>query len=496
MPIPGGPEPESRLSSPSTQSPSLRSEAEARSQEWKPRPVLAWLIRAVVVVVPLFVSWLAVRAAMGLVDRPAGTGPTLAWLAGAVALSAVVFQLVRWPIRRFSALGVLFTLSLTFPDAAPSRTRAFLRSGDDAGDALVGIIGADGDQSHRSKRLAALVTSVSRREAGSGRHGDRVRGYVELIAEELGLPDEEIEQLRWGALLHDVGLLDVPARILEGRGGLSAADRAVVEQHPVHAIGHLAPFGDWLGPAAGAATEHHERWDGTGYPSGLAGEEISLAGRIVAVADAYDAMTASRSYQKPRSPSAARRELVEHAGTQFDPAIVRAFLNAGIHERRMALGVVGALVEAPRQLLAAVASAGAGGAGAGATTAVATSLAVVATAVVGPVISAESDVPVGGAPVVDVARIVEPVVETTTTTTQPPPTTTAAPTLTTTTTTTTSTTTTTVPPATTTLPPPTTVTPTTTAPPPTTTATPTTTTTVAAYPTVPPPTTPPEYPSV
>jgi hypothetical protein len=455
-------------------------------------------------VVPLLVSWITVRLAMRVVPRPDGLEPTVVWFAGAVVVSSVVFQIVRRMIGRFSSLGVLFSLSLTFPDAAPSRMRAFLgsRAEPPAAD-LETMVNADFDAAMKAKRLADLVAKVSRREARSGRHSDRVRGYVELIAQELGLRDEELERLRWATLLHDVGLLDVPARILDSRGELRAEDRALIEAHPVHAIGHLAPFADWLGPWAGAATEHHERWDGTGYPAGLAGEEISLAGRIVAVADAYDAMTALRSYKKPIAPAAARRELVDNAGTQFDPAIVRAFLEVGIHRNRAGLGALGVLAEVPGQLLTAVSGAGAG-AGATAGVAAVSAVAIATTAVAIPEISIDSP-----PPAVRIERVVDAPTETTVvttilpTTTAPPTTRPPAPTTTSTTTSTTTTTTTTQPPTstappTTTAPPPappttTTVAPTTTAPPAP------TTTTVPSYPTAPPTTTttaPPTYPSV
>ncbi|MEZ5245861.1 MAG: HD-GYP domain-containing protein [Acidimicrobiales bacterium] len=451
--------------------------------EWKARPLLAWMIRAGLIAVPLVISWLSVRFAMGLVRRPDGLGPSLGWFLGAVVLSSLVFQLVRRLIRRFSSLGVLFSLSLTFPDAAPSRMRAFLRSGaDDERDRPATLTGSQTDTAVTAKRLAALVTKVSRREVRSGRHSDRVRGYAELIAAELGLAQADIERLRWATLLHDVGMLDVPQRVLDTRGGLSAEDRVLVEQHPVHAIGHLAPFADWLGPWSGAATDHHERWDGSGYPAGLAGEQISLAGRIVAVADAYDAMTALRSYKKPMSPAAARRELVDHAGTQFDPTVVRAFLSVGIHPNRSGVGALGALAEIPGQLLQVVS-----GAGTGAGAAVASAVFVAASAAAVPAISVEVQ-----QPAVQVERVVdavdEPVVETNASTTTRPPTTTRAPSTTAVSTTTLVPSTTTLAPATTTRPAPTTPPPAPTAPP-TTTPPPTVTTTVPAYPTLPPVTT-------
>ena len=453
--------------------------------------MLAWLIRAALVVVPLAVSWLVVRLAMVFVERPDGRGPVIVWFVGALALSSVVFGLVRRLIGHFSPLGVLFSLSLTFPDAAPSRMRAFLRPGDaEDGNRIVTLPGSGHDGLVTSRRLAALVTRVGRREARSGRHGDRVRGYAELIAEELGLAEDDIERLRWATLLHDVGLLDVPRRVLETRGALAPDDRDLVEQHPVHAVDHLAPFAEWLGPWAGAATDHHERWDGTGYPAGSSGEEISLAGRIVAVADAYDAMTALRSYRRPISPAAARRELVDNAGTQFDPAVVRAFLEVGISPTRSGLGFVGALAEIPGRVMTAVSGAGIG---AGTTIAVASAVFVVTTAAVVPSISATVE-----EPAVQVSRVVDEsgggAGTTVPSSTEPRPkaTTTRVPTTTAPTTTVT----------TTTVPPTTTARPTTTAPrsraPSTTVVAPVPTaapvTTVApAYPTVPP--APPDYPT-
>lgn len=451
-------------------------------------------------VVPLLVSWAAVREAMNVIERPAGVWPTIGWFLGAVVFSTIVFQFVRRALNRFSSLGVLFSLSLTFPDAAPSRMRAFLRPDDETAEERLAGVGATDesfDAAVTTKRLVTLVAKVSRREARSGRHGDRVRGYAELIGRQLGLPDAELERLRWATLLHDVGLLDVPDRILDSRNPLTAEERVVVEQHPVHAERHMAPFRAWLGEWVGAATEHHERWDGTGYPRGLAGEEISRAGRIVAVADAYDAMTASRSYKKPISPAAARRELVDHAGTQFDPTVVRAFLEAGIATDRAGVGAFGALVELPGQMLSLLPGAGAG-AGAGAAVAVATGVAVASTAVAVPAIATAVSEPARAERIVDDAPTTTVIAATTTrapTTTRRATTTTRRPT--TTTTSTTTTTTTTAPP--TTAPPPTAA-PTTAPPPPPTTAAPTTTapptpTAPPSYPTTPLTTPPPSYPS-
>ena len=217
------------------------------------------------------------------------------------------------------------------------------------------------DPGLKATRLADLVAVIGRHEHTTRGHSDRVRSYSEMIGEEMGLDQEDVHKLRWAALLHDVGKLDVPVRILDKRGPLDERERADVEQHPVAAIGYLEPFRDWLGHWLLAATEHHEWWDGTGYPAGLAGEQISLAGRIVAVADAYDAMTSARSYKKSVTPMAARQELVDNAGTQFDPDVVRAFLNVGISRSRAGNGAAGRSHRDPGPSVVA----GAGGVGVG-----------------------------------------------------------------------------------------------------------------------------------
>ena len=141
---------------------------------------------------------------------------------------------------------------------------------------------------------------------------------------------EDRDKLNWAALLHDVGKLHVPAEILNKAGPLSPSEREVVERHPDLGAQLIGPLAGWLGPWARGVQEHHERWDGTGYPRGLAGEAISLGARIISVADAFDVMTALRSYKAPMSVAAAKRELTRWAGRQFDPTVVRAMLSVSL----------------------------------------------------------------------------------------------------------------------------------------------------------------------
>lgn len=163
----------------------------------------------------------------------------------------------------------------------------------------------------------------------------------------------------------------MPAEILNKDERPTDEEWATLAEHPAHAAAHLGAMASWLGPWLGAATEHHERWDGFGYPLGLAGNEISLAGRIVAVADAYDTMTSKRSYKPAIAPELAKRELVDSAGTHFDPEIVRAFLNVSLGRRWMG-GFVTWLTEVP-----AISSAASNGLGAAMPAAIASAAMVV-----------------------------------------------------------------------------------------------------------------------
>ncbi len=165
-----------------------------------------------------------------------------------------------------------------------------------------------------------------------------MRAYADLIGEELGLDADSRSKLHWAALLHDVGKLDVPSVILNKTERLTPAEWNIVRRHPAAAELWLEPVKEWLGDWALAASQHHERFDGDGYPNGLRGEEISLAGRIVAVADAFDVMTAARSYKKPYPAAQARAELAKNAGTQFDPRVVRALLAVSLDKLRLVMG--------------------------------------------------------------------------------------------------------------------------------------------------------------
>jgi HD-GYP domain-containing protein (c-di-GMP phosphodiesterase class II) len=146
-----------------------------------------------------------------------------------------------------------------------------------------------------------------------------------MITRRLGLPDEERRNIHFAALLHDMGKLLIPPDVLQSPTYRNEEDRALLRSHPILAVELLKPITAWeeILPMIHA---HHERWDGKGYPLGIAGEAIPLGGRIIAVAEAFDAMTRRRAHGPLRGAPEALAELEAFAGTQFDPRIVRLFV--------------------------------------------------------------------------------------------------------------------------------------------------------------------------
>jgi putative nucleotidyltransferase with HDIG domain len=174
--------------------------------------------------------------------------------------------------------------------------------------------------------VLTLAEALDIRDTGTARHSRTVGGYAELMARELGLEPALVERVRLAGVLHDVGKIGVPDAILGKRGPLNPSEWLEMRKHPEIGARILgSPYFDdlrlWV-------LAHHERPDGRGYPFGLAGDEIPLEARIVAVADAYEAMTTDRVYRPSLGEAAAREELRRCAGTQFDERVVEAFLHA------------------------------------------------------------------------------------------------------------------------------------------------------------------------
>ncbi|HWU05064.1 MAG TPA: HD-GYP domain-containing protein, partial [Streptomyces sp.] len=183
-----------------------------------------------------------------------------------------------------------------------------------------------GHAAHRAT-VRALVQAVGIKDGYTRGHSERVGRASELIARELGMEESRIEALRFAGVLHDVGKLGIPTRVLRKDGPLTPEERRVIELHPEY--GHEIVRGiGFLDEARAAILHHHERLDGSGYPYGLAGDGIPEIARVVAVADAFDAMTSTRSYRRGRPVPAAVEELRRCAGSQFDPRMVRALARA------------------------------------------------------------------------------------------------------------------------------------------------------------------------
>jgi len=172
-----------------------------------------------------------------------------------------------------------------------------------------------------------LVEALEAKDPYIKEHLRAVSGLALRIGSEISLPGEQLEALTSGALLHDVGKIGIPDRILQKAGRLTEDEYAEIKRHPVLGVSILTPATE-LASALPVVKHHHERFDGKGYPDGLRGEDIPLIARIVSVADAFDSMIRARPYGYGISRKAALREIEENSGTQFDPRIVRALLEA------------------------------------------------------------------------------------------------------------------------------------------------------------------------
>jgi len=183
---------------------------------------------------------------------------------------------------------------------------------------------AAGSRSH-FEFLELLAETIETKDRFMRGHARRVAFYTGLVGERLGLAPAERESLRISAFLHDLGKVGVPTDLLLRPGALEPSERRIVEQHPVIGARLLAPLGMPSGTAL-ALRHHHEWWDGSGYPDGIAGERIPLTARIIGVADAFDAMTCNRPYRRALPREVVVSELRRYSGSQFDPDIAKEFL--------------------------------------------------------------------------------------------------------------------------------------------------------------------------
>jgi HD domain len=317
----------------------------SEQNRWRGHPLLAGLLRLAILAVPILLGYVTSVVALRLLAHR--IDQTRWWLLVVAAASVIVCFGIERVTRRLLPLAALLKLSMLFPDRAPSRFRVA------RGAASTRLLNERVTQA-RTRDAAAvanavleLITAMTAHDRRTRGHCERVRVFAELLGEQLHLPREARDRLRWAALLHDIGKLHVAPEILNKPAKLNRAEWEIVAEHPAHGEELLGPLIEWLGEWGTAVRQHHEHFDGSGYPDRLAGPEIGRAARIVAIIDSYEVMTAHRAYKKPMATVAARSELARCAGSQFDPSYVRAFLSISLPRLLWAMGPGALLMNLP-----------------------------------------------------------------------------------------------------------------------------------------------------
>ena len=322
-------------------------EPDLSGSRWTRRPRSSAVVRGAVLAVPLVAGFGVAYAIAGALPRPQGLVATVAWYGVTLAASLATVWLLGRLARRLLPLVSLLRLTLVFPDRAPSRLAVALSASSRSRlDAELERAAGRGEEGN-VRLLVTLAAALSGHDRRTRGHCERTRALAEVVGEELGLSSADQDRLRWAALLHDIGKIRVPAHVLNKRGRLTTGEWATLQRHPIEGAALAEPLRPWLGEWVDGVGQHHERFDGRGYPGGLRRDEISLAARIIAVADSFETMTAVRSYNKPKTVTEARRELVRCAGSDFDPAVVRGLLNVSLGRVRWTIGLAAWLAELP-----------------------------------------------------------------------------------------------------------------------------------------------------
>jgi putative two-component system response regulator len=179
--------------------------------------------------------------------------------------------------------------------------------------------------------VQVLAETIEAKDQYTQGHCERVRKLAVRIAQKLGMDKRQIEALEYAALLHDIGKIGIPERILSKRGPLDAEELEVIKMHPIIGAQILSVV-ELFAPSINGVRHHHERWDGTGYPDRVAGEDIDPLARIITLADTFDAMAKSRPYREALDLPIILQEIAEESGKQFSPQVVRAFLDGKLYE--------------------------------------------------------------------------------------------------------------------------------------------------------------------
>lgn len=176
--------------------------------------------------------------------------------------------------------------------------------------------------------LEGWVHALDLRDKETEGHTKRVTALTQRLAKAMGVDDDTLAHITRGALLHDIGKMAIPDGILLKPGGLTPEERLLIQKHPVYAYEMLRPI-KFLHPALDIPYCHHEKWDGSGYPRGLKGEEIPFAARIFSIVDVWDALVSDRPYRKGIDPVEVKNTILEQSGIHFDPRVVDSFLSLG-----------------------------------------------------------------------------------------------------------------------------------------------------------------------
>ena len=179
----------------------------------------------------------------------------------------------------------------------------------------------------RNETIEMVLRSINNKYDKEQIHTERVSQYCDVICQALRIEDKEAYDIKIAGMLHDIGKIMVPPEILNKAGKLTDDEYEIIKQHPETGYQILKSVEEYMALSK-MVLHHHERWDGKGYPEGLSGEEIPLGSRIIGVADAFEAMTADRTYQRKKTKEEALNELKRCSGTQFDPNIVEIFIQA------------------------------------------------------------------------------------------------------------------------------------------------------------------------
>jgi putative nucleotidyltransferase with HDIG domain len=172
--------------------------------------------------------------------------------------------------------------------------------------------------------VVSLANAMDARDSYTSDHGQRMAKMATLVGKEMNLPEEQIEAIHWAAILHDIGKIGVPDDILNKKGSLTKEEWVIMKEHPTIGAKIVAPV-KFLSSVSPLIEAHHEKYDGTGYPYGIAGEDIPIGSRIISVVDAYVAIRDKRIYSDSHTHEEATAELRRCSGTQFDPTVVHIF---------------------------------------------------------------------------------------------------------------------------------------------------------------------------